>query len=798
MITALLEDFRHAARSLSRQPTTLVFAAGAIALGIGATTAVFSIVDRFWFRPLPYAHTSRLVWLGMRAPIAPAEFLLEEGFHDLRTHQAVFEEVASFNFTTDCDLTERNPSQVRCAYVSHNLLDTLGIPLQAGRGFTTAEDTPNGPLAALLSDALWRTRYGADPAVLGRTLSIDGRAAVVAGILPSTFELPNVYRADILLPQQLKIEPGVSRSLLTVFARLKPGVTLDQARTALRPIFQEMLKRVPAQFARDVKFEASALDERRVRLLKPQASAVLGIVFLVLLIACFNAANLLLARLAARSREWAVRAAVGASRGRIARQLACEGLVVAAVGAVGGIALAHPFMRGLISLAPADLPLKVLNATLDARVLVFALLLTGVCGLLTSLLPVLRTPGPEVLRAGATAGGGFRLRHMMVAVQVAMSCVLLSCAGLRLRNLWDLQRMDLGFRPDQVAAAEIQLPRYRYTQPRQRGDFYERALENVRGLPGVAEAAPVTAVPVTGSGATTLFAALVPEGRTVDPGMGTGGRVSTRGVTPGYFSVMGIPIVRGRAFEPADRTSSDRIAILDETLARRLFPNEDAVGKRFRWGSQYTVIGISRPARNTPMMVGNEPELYTVWKQGDGGNRTAAVMVRAAGDPAAVGRMIHAQVAAIDAEAPVTVSTLSQALGRVLRPARVTSLVVGSFALAGLLLTALGQFGVISQLVTQRRREIGIRIAVGARPEDAAGLVLRQALVWTAVGAALGIAGAIAAARPVNVAFPGPAQTVTGPLIAALVVLGGVSLLAAWRPAARAARVNPVEVLRCD
>ncbi|MBM3741015.1 MAG: FtsX-like permease family protein, partial [Acidobacteria bacterium] len=315
---------------------------------------------------------------------------------------------------------------------------------------------------------------------------------------------------------------------------------------------------------------------------------------------------------------------------------------------------------------------------------------------------------------------------------------------------------------------------------------------------GVAEAAPVTAVPVTGSGATTLFAALVPEGRTVDPGMGTGGRVSTRGVTPGYFSVMGIPIVRGRAFEPADRTSSDRIAILDETLARRLFPNEDAVGKRFRWGSQYTVIGISRPARNTPMMVGNEPELYTVWKQGDGGNRTAAVMVRAAGDPAAVGRMIHAQVAAIDAEAPVTVSTLSQALGRVLRPARVTSLVVGSFALAGLLLTALGQFGVISQLVTQRRREIGIRIAVGARPEDAAGLVLRQALVWTAVGAALGIAGAIAAARPVNVAFPGPAQTVTGPLIAALVVLGGVSLLAAWRPAARAARVNPVEVLRCD
>jgi hypothetical protein len=530
-----VQDLRYAFRGLRRNPGFTLTAVAAAAIAIGASTAVFSAVDRILFRPLPYRDGGRLVSAGIMAPLDTTEFMLADAYFDLRRNPGPFVAVTSFQAGgIDCDLTEQSPVRLRCMRVEGNFLETLGVRLTAGRPFSAEEDRPNGPRVAIVSDALWRSRFAGDPSAIGKALNIDGVPTRVAGVLPPDFVMPTLAHADILLPEALDEARERQGRALRVFARLKPGVSLPRARSELEPYMARVMETVPPQFRKEVTLRVRPLRDRQVGDARAASLALLGAVLAVLLIACANIANLLLARAVGRDREIAVRAALGASRFRLVRLALTESLLVAVAGGASGCGLAFGLLRGFQTIAPEGLP-RIEEATVDLRVLLFSAAAAVLSGILFGLFPALRRTEGTLMGSARTVGPARGwLRGALVTAQVAISLMLLTGAGLLLRSLDNMQRVPMGFESDHAITASFVLGRQRYSRDVEQLAFFGELERRLGTLPGVSAAAVSDSVPPFGGTRGRLYSTIEVEGRPRIP-EGSGGMVAWRYVTPDYF-----------------------------------------------------------------------------------------------------------------------------------------------------------------------------------------------------------------------------------------------------------------------
>jgi len=797
-------ELRLAWRELRRNRTFTIAAVLALALGIGAGTAVFSVVDRILFRSLPYRNAERLVSFGMVAPIIPQEFLLGYDFSDWRdAKSSPFEAIGAWSaMPSDCDFNDTNPARLRCLRIDSNLLRTLGTPLVAGREFTRGDERPGGPRIALISSSLWRSRLGGDRAVLGRNIRVDGQDVTVVGVLPADFELPTLDRPDLVFPQVLDDpEQRARRATIPLYAvgRLKSGVTQQQALAMLEPLFQQAMQAVPAGFRKDVSMRMREVRDRQIHDARLASWVLLGAVLAVLLIACANVANLLLARAVARERDAAIRVALGAGRGRLVRQTLTESGMLAAIGGAAGVALAFGLLRAFLAMAPEGIP-RLNEARLDGRVLLFTLGVSLLSGMLFGLAPALRRARMEALGSGRSAApGGSRLRQVLVAAQIGVSLVLLTGAGLLLRSLWNLENQPLGIQPGGALTASVTLGRTLYPDPAKRLAFFEAMEQRLRGIPGVEVAISDSLPPFNEMTRSMLYGAINVRGR-ADYANGTGGNVTWRSVTPSYFSVLHIPVRRGRAFEEADRDPDRNVVILSESLAKRMFPNQDPIGQQIqpsKMGPWRTVVGVVDDVKNNGLLERSDPEFYAPRKHApDGVGFGAVAIVRTVGGDRALAPWVRSQLATLDPALPVAIAPLSEKIGKLAERPRFNAVLLGLFASVGLLLAAVGLYGVISFLVTQRTAEIGIRMALGATPGSVSRRVLRSAAAWTAGGAAVGIAGSIAVARLLDRMLFGVSSKDPWTLAAAAAALFAIALAAAWAPARRASRVDPMQALR--
>ncbi len=795
---SVIQDIRYALRSFRREPGWFLIAVLAMTLGIGGTTAIFSIVDRILFRPLPYPGAEQIVWFGVKAPISSNEFLLEGAYLHFRDHQQVFDTMTSFSGVGDCDLNEAQPERLRCAQAAADFLPFFGIRPMRGRNFTQEETTRNGPRAALLTYGFWQRRFGRDETVVGRKIQVDGRAVQVIGVLPADFEMPNLTRPDMLLGQQVNLAPHVSVTFLTAFGKLKRNVTPQQASASLFPLFQDTLKDVPAGFAKECTFHVMPLRDRQVRDYRTASLVLLGCVMGLLLISCANVANLLLARTAARTREISVRMALGAGRLRLVRQMLTESLLLAACGCACGLAAAAALLRLLVKFAPVGIP-RMADAALDGRILLFAALVSMVCGILFGTAPPLQLPRPETLNTARSKGHGFRLRQGLIAVQIALSFTLLTGAGLLLKSLWNLQHVKLGMEAENVLTVRLQLARERYAQQGQQAAFLQDALARVQHLPGIRSVALSDSVPLYGAAATMIFSNIQVEGRPLDAKRLTGGMTVFRTVSPSYFETLRIAILHGRAFTAQDQTGSELVTILDEQLAKKLFGNEDPIGKRVRSPEStspwHTIIGVAARVKNAYLNTGDDPEYYYPWRQ-DTGRARAHLLIRSDAQPGALARLIQSEVSQIDSTLPLTITSMEENIGRQIERPRFETMLLALFALIGVVLAAVGQFGVISCLVTQRSSELGVRMALGATPRRVVALVLRNTLAWTIGGSVAGLIVAFGSAKQLESMLYGVQARDVWTCAAVFGLLLMVSIVAAWQPSWRASRLDPAQVLR--
>lgn len=807
LLDSLLQDLRFALRGLKNRPGFAIVAILTLALGIGSTTAVFSVVDRILFRSLPYPHDDRLVSFGDKAPFEASEFVLGPDYVDWKKAQTPFESVTSFiPGGADCDLTEKNPVRLKCALVESTFLPTFEIQPFLGRNFTSDEDRPNAPRVALISYGLWRSRFASDRNLPGRAISLDGRPTVVVGVLPPQFEMPNLGHDDILVPAALDGStdrgPNARQQILRAFARLKPGISIRQASAAMQPLFQQSLNYVPPQFRNEVSFRVRSLRDRQIEDARVASWVLLGAVLAVLLVACTNVANLLLARATSRLRELAVRTAMGATRGRLARQAITESLLLGILGGLAGCWFAQLLLRLFVSIAPDGIP-RLEQATIDIRVLVFALGVSLLSGIFFGLATALRRPAPELLTGKeihATSRG--ILRQILVTMQIAVSLILLAGAGLLLRSLWKLGTVDLGMDTNRILTAGIDLVEYRYPDSVKQLAFFNQLEARLKQMPGVASLALSDTLPPSGGMQATFLSTLEIPGHTKFSA-GTGGMIGYRFVTSGYFQALGIPILQGRAFSEEDRSSAEKPVILSEALARRLFPNgEDPLGKSYRFGSQTdwrTIVGVAGDVKNNGLAAPADPEFYLPWKNETSGYfRSAHVIVQSPINSQAIAQWIRSQTAAIDPNVPVTIEGMKTRVGKLAQRPRFMAVLLALFAGMGVLLAGIGIYGVVGFLVAQQTREIGIRIALGATPRTVLKLILSSMLRWTVSGAALGLLGAWLSSRLLESLLFEVRAHDPFLLASALLVLLAVAFLAAWIPARRAMQVDPVVALRYE
>jgi putative ABC transport system permease protein len=751
-IQDLLQDVRYGLRMLRKSPGFTAVAVVTLALGIGATSAVFSAVDRILFRSLPYPQDDRLVSFGLKVPITANEFMLAMDYIEWRSAPSPFAQMASMvpgerNF----DLTERNPIRVTFAEVDSHFLPTFGIQPILGRNFTPEEDRPHVPRVALLSYGLWRSRYGGDPNIVGRSVSLDGQSTRIIGVLPVDFEMPLLTRADLLIPEALdeaSMTRGRPQMALFTFARLKPGVTIAQSRAALQPLFEQTIKVDPA-FRNEVKLSVRSLRERQMGDAKLASLVLLGSALALLLLASTNVANLLLARAAVRQRETAVRVALGATTARLARQAVTESTLLGLAGAVAGCWVAYGLLRLFVSIAPQGIP-RLQQATIDLRVLLFTFAVALVSGLAFGLAPAWRQPKPEIL-TGKDAQPISRspLRQILVTSQIAVSLVLLTGASLLLRSLWKLQSIPLGMDEQNLVTAEIVLGPYKYPQEVLQRAFFEQLQTRLKQIPGINSLALADSVPPSDE-IELAYSNIEIAGRPRTP-QGTGETVGFREVTPGYFSTLETKILEGRGFRDGDLFPAEKVVILSDALARRLFPNGDALGKSMRFdvnGSWRTIVGVAADVRNNAIEQQSYPEFYNPWKDDpEEYFGRAHIIIRTPVNPDTVAKWVRSEVASIDPAQPVSIQTMAQRVSKLAERPRFNAVLLTLFALIGVSLAAIGMYGVVGFLVAQRTHEIGVRIALGAAPRDILRLVFGSVAQWTIAGALLGIAGSWFVAR---------------------------------------------------
>ena len=796
-------DVRYGLRILRKNPGFTIVAILTLALGIGATSSVFSAVDRTLFRSLPYPQADQLVSFGLTAPIERNEFMLGSNYVDWRRAPGPFQSMTSMiPGVADCDLTEQNPVRLACARVEQNFLPTLGLQPIVGRNFSPDEDRPNAPRAALISYGLWRSRFGGDPGVVAKTISLDGLPTTIVGVLPADFEMPTLLPTDFLLPEALdeavqrRSAPG---AVLRAFARLKPRITVTQSAAALQPLFAQALQGAPPEFRSEVHLSVRSLRDRQVQDARLASWILFGAVLAVLLIACTNVANLLLARASTRQRELAVRAALGATPARLLRQRLTESLLLGIFGGAGGCLVAYAFLRAFVAIAPQGIP-RLGQAGLDWRVISFTFAISCLSGICFGLAPALNAPSPEMLcgkESRSTARG--LLRETLVAAQIAISLTLLTGAGLLLRSLSNLQSAPLGLEAQNVLTETISLGAYRYPAAPQQISFFDELLERLHHLPGATAIALSDTLPPSGAMRSTIYSAIEVTGRP-RPTEGTRGMVGWRAVTPDYFSALGISILRGREFTRDDQALSQHSIILSDSLARRLFPDGDAIGKIMRFGLNgpwRTVVGVAADVKNNGIAEQSDPEFYIPWKNEDNQNfRGAHVILRSPLDPRTISNWLRSETATLDPALPVTIETMPQRVGKLSQRPRFNAALLALFAAMGMLLAAVGIYGVVGFLVTQRTQEIGVRMALGATPQSIMKMVLGSIARWIAAGAVAGLIASYFASRLLQSLLFQVSARDPRPAAVALAVLLAVAFFSAWIPATRAMRVDPMVALR--
>ena len=806
-LESLWADVRYGLRALQRNPSFAAVAVLTLALGIGGTTSVFSVVDPILFRPLPYPHAERLLSIGMLAPLDSNEFMFASSYVALRDHPAAFDSVTSFTAgINDCDLVGETPVRLACAQVASTFLSTFEVHPILGRNFTSEEDRPNAPGVALMSDGLWRSRFAGDPQVIGKSIVLDGHAVTIAGVLPAQFEFPTLARVDFLVPQALNQTAwptgAAAGPIVRTFARLKPGVTPAQAAASLQPWFDELMSEAPPEFRQEIHLAVRPLRDRQIGNVRLASWVLLGAVFAVLLIACTNVANLLLVRATGRRQEFAVRAALGAARSRLIRQTLTESLLLGLLGGFAGLLLGFALLRAFIAISPEGI-LRLREATLDVRVLVFTFAAAIASAIFFGLASAPPGPAMSSLHGGRAAGSRSRgvLRLLLASTQIAVSIVLLVGAGLLVRSLWNLERVPLGMNAENVVTANIALGDYRYSKPAQQYQFFTDLETRLQRIPGVSAFAMSDSIPPSGAMHAMPFTAVEVAGRpryTKD----TGGMVGWRLVTPGYFSVLNVPIVRGRAFYEADRAANQNAVIVSSALAQKLFPNEDALGKSLRFGLTgpwFTVVGVAANVKNAGIVENDDPEYYLARKlTPDDAWDHSTVMIRSALSAPQVADWMRREIAALDPTLPFTIETMKQRVSKLEQRPRFDAALLTLFAAMGVLLAAIGVYGVIAFLTMERTREIGVRVALGAQPRDICRLVMRDGIRLLLCGSVAGTIAAAALTRWMGSLLFGVAPNDPTTFASVLALLAAVALAACYVPARRAMRVDPVVALRYE
>jgi putative ABC transport system permease protein len=808
---SLWQDARYGLRTMLRQPAFAAVAVAALALGVGANTAIFSVVNALLLRPLPFREQERLVGVwetngaNDRNEVAPANFA------DWRRHAAdTFEGLAAVNFWNANLAGDGQPERLQGFQVSPSLFPVLGAEPLLGRTFTNEEEQPGRDAVVLLSHGFWQRRFASDPSVVNRTINLNGRAYTVVGVMPPEFQIHR--RADVWSPFAPEERTLANRTAhyLIVFGRLRAGVTPEGARAAMGARAANIAAQHPdtnAGWGANV----VPLREQVVGHVETPLLLLLGAVGFVLLIACANVANLLLARATARRKEIAIRTALGAGRLRIIRQLLTESVLLAAAGGLLGLLLAWWGVELLASNLPQDALFALPTAReigIDARVLAFALLVSLATGLVFGLAPALQATksdlGEGLKEGGRTSGAGVpgrRLRSALVVSEVALSVVLLVGAGLLVRSVVGLLSVDPGFEGDNVTTMRVTLPRAKYNEPAKVTAFYDQLLERLKGLPGVEAAGATSDLPLGGSTSTTSFEI---EGR---PPLAPSQQPEALQiiVSPDYFRALRIPVVEGRGFTERDDPTQPRAVVISRQLADKFFPGESPLGRRIRdgggEGQWNTVVGVAGDVKHRGLGRDPQPTLYFAHKTDPA--RSMVLSVRAAGGAEQIAASMRREVLAADPDQPVfDVRTAREAVEQSVSLERAVAFLLAVFAAAAMLLAAVGIFGVMSYTVTQRTQEIGVRMALGARPADILRLFLRHGLALSLIGAGLGLAASFALMRLMSSLIAGLLYGVsaTDPLTYAgvAVVLVAVALAACYVPARHATKVDPMEALRYE
>jgi putative ABC transport system permease protein len=809
----LLQDLRYSLRRLARSPAFTAIVILTLALGIGANTAIFSAINAVLLRPLPYREPHRLVTIEHLYPSLDLEAPVSvPGFLDYQRRGRSFESMA-VQTGWQANLTGvGEPVRMQGQRVTGKFFATLQVPALLGRTLQPGEDSPGREHVTVLSYDAWQWIFGADPGIVGRSLSLNGESYQVVGVMPSGFRDFFNRNAEIWAPLVFTTEQmaDVNRTheFLNLTARMKPGVSVEQARGEMRTVAEQLKREYTDVYATDWSLLVTGLSLQATGDVRPALLVLLGAVGFVLLIACANVANLLLARAAARSKEIAVRTALGATRERLLKQLLTESLIVSLAGGAVGLLLAYLGVRSLVAMDIGNLP-RSDEIGIDGTVMIFTLLVSLIAGVLFGLAPAIHTATPDLHGAlkeggrGATADrGSHALRRSLVVTEVALALTLLTGAGLLLKSFARLQGVDPGFDPSNLLTFNIALPQTRYANDTTQAAFFDQALPAITRVPGVVGVGATSVMPFGGSWSTGSFDI---EGYQ-PPENQPGPWGDIRSVSPQYFEAMGIPLLRGRYLTDEDRDGSPLVAVIDQEFVRRYWPNVDPLGKRFTFGPPdgvtdttqnewIEVVGVVGHTAHEGLDADARLQLYLPYRQMT--LPFMAVAVRTTGNPDRYVNLVRQAVRSADPDQPISgVSTMEELLSKSVGQRRLSMMLLSLFSGIALVLASTGIYGVMSYSVTQRSRELGVRIALGAGHGDVLRMVLRQGMKLALLGIGIGLGAALALTRLIESQLYGVAATDPGTFALVAAVLATTALLANLIPAVRAMRMDPAVVLR--